>query len=59
MLQARCSSAALITQVLHNTDTLEAFSDNVVLSQFIQFPVTPQEIERRKCEFRVIAGFPE
>ena len=41
------------------TDTLEAFSDNVVLSQFIQFPVNPQETERRKSEFRVIAGFPE
>ena len=41
------------------TDTLEALSDNAILSQFIRFPVTPQETERRKAEFRVIAGFPE
>ncbi|XP_045122948.1 putative nuclease HARBI1 [Portunus trituberculatus] len=40
-------------------DTLEALSDNAILSQFIRFPVTQLETQRRKEEFLQIAGFPE
>ena len=41
------------------SETLEALSDNAVLSQFIRFPVTREETERNKESFREIAGFPE
>ncbi|XP_045118007.1 putative nuclease HARBI1 [Portunus trituberculatus] len=41
------------------SDTLEALSDNAILSLFIRFPVTQLETQRRKEEFLQIAGFPE
>ena len=51
------TSQQTISRVI--SDTLEALSDNAILSQFIRFPVTPHETARRKAEFREVAGFPE
>ena len=41
------------------SDTVNALSDITILSQFIRFPLTPVETQRKKAEFVQIAGFPE
>ncbi|KAK4329427.1 hypothetical protein Pmani_000185 [Petrolisthes manimaculis] len=39
-------------------ETLDALSSRPILAQFINFPITPQETQRKKIEFMQIAGFP-
>ncbi|KAK3873579.1 hypothetical protein Pcinc_021422 [Petrolisthes cinctipes] len=40
------------------TETLDALSSRPILAQFIKFPITPQETQRKKMEFVQVAGFP-
>ena len=42
-----------------NSDTVNALSDITILSQFIKFPLTPVETQRKKAESVQIAGFSE
>ena len=46
-------SQATISRVV--TQALEALSSNDVLRQFIKFPVTPHDTQRKKAEFREIS----
>ncbi|KAG0724233.1 putative nuclease HARBI1 [Chionoecetes opilio] len=39
-------------------ETLDALSDSVLLRQYIKFPVTAAQVERKKGEFQPIAHFP-
>ncbi|KAK3892093.1 hypothetical protein Pcinc_004060 [Petrolisthes cinctipes] len=40
------------------TETLMALSSNAILTQFITFPITPHETQRKIVDFQQIAGFP-
>ncbi|KAK3886538.1 hypothetical protein Pcinc_009319 [Petrolisthes cinctipes] len=49
-------SQQTVSQVI--TETLMALSSNAILTQFITFPITPHETQRKIVDFQQIAGFP-
>ncbi|KAK3894746.1 hypothetical protein Pcinc_001470 [Petrolisthes cinctipes] len=50
-----CPSQQTVNRVI--TETLDALSSRPILAQFIKFPITPHETQRKKMEFVQIAGF--